>query len=75
MAANTETSQIAQDWLRRRSRVSAVEAIFWLATLAPLLLLDLGDAIGCSLERHALLHGGCVTDVAQGNRDRSQCKG
>lgn len=38
-AVATAASGTAEDWLRRRSRISLAEALFWLATLLPFALL------------------------------------
>jgi branched-chain amino acid transport system permease protein len=38
MATETAASGPTQTWLRRRSRISAVEIVFWLATLLPFVL-------------------------------------
>ncbi|WP_311030745.1 branched-chain amino acid ABC transporter permease [Mesorhizobium koreense] len=39
MAAETITSGPAATWLRKRSRISAIEIVFWLAALLPFVLL------------------------------------
>src|SRR5690349_18847025 len=39
MAVETTTSRPAATWLRKRSRISAIEIVFWLAALLPFVLL------------------------------------